>query len=233
MNKFINGIIVIFSLIIISCGGSGSEEPPTPPEVKNPEKADLVLPLKNEECNQGNVISELLSRVKFEWNKSENTDTYTLVLKNLSTNETKETTTSSTTLTENISRGTQYSWKIISKSNSTSITASSETWNFFNAGEPVENYVPFPAEVVSPPMGGTTDISVNLKWNGSDLDHDIDKYEVYLDENNPPTSLIGSTTNTTIEDVSLKTNTLYYWTVKTIDNHGNSSMSPVFEFRTQ
>lgn len=233
MNKFLNIIIVVFSLIVISCGGSSDDPPPPPPVVENPTTADLVLPLKNEECNQGNIISATLSKVDFEWNKSENTDKYTLVLKNLSTNETTETNTSSTTISKNIERGTSFSWHIISISNSTSKTATSETWNFFNAGEPVENYIPFPAEVVSPPMGGLSDNIVSLKWNGSDLDHDIVKYEVYLDESNPPTTWLATATDTSLDDVTLSSNKLYYWTVKTIDNYGNSSMSPVFEFRTQ
>ncbi|SNR31530.1 hypothetical protein SAMN06265371_101152 [Lutibacter agarilyticus] len=224
--------VLFFSLTIVSCGGSNDDTPP-PPVVENPTAADLVLPLKNEECNQGNIISETLSRVKFEWNKSENTDKYTLVLKNLSTNETTETNTSSTTISQNIARGTSFSWKIISISNSNSTTATSETWNFFNAGKPVENYIPFPAEVVSPPMGGLTDYVVTLKWNGSDIDNDIDKYEVYLDVNSTPTTLFETTTNTTIQNVSLNTNTVYYWYVKTIDKHGNSSISPTFEFTTK
>lgn len=226
--------VLVFSLTIVSCGGDDDSEPtPNPPEEKQPEAATLVKPLKNEECNQGNIISDTESNVKFEWKSSLNTDDYTLVLKNLSTNKTEESTASNNTLTLVLTRGVSYSWKVISKSNSSTKTASSETWNLFNAGKPVTNYAPFPAEIVSPTMGELTNNSVTLKWNGSDLDNDIDKYEVYLDEKSAPTTLLETTTNTTIESVSLSTNMVYYWFVKTIDEHGNSSISPTFEFTTE
>lgn len=233
MDTFKKIFIAIFSLVIVSCGGGDEPDTPPTPEVKNPEPALLVLPLKNEECNQGSIVSDTQSKVKFEWNKADNTNTYNLIIKNLSTNEEDENTTSNTTLTKTLSRGTSYSWKVISISNSSTKTATSEIWNFYNAGEAVVNYAPFPAEVVSPPMGGLTSSEVTLKWNGSDLDNDIESYDVYLSSNTPPTELYTSTPNSNVPNIILNSNMVYYWSIVTKDSFGNNSQSPIFEFRTQ
>ncbi|MDV7187353.1 hypothetical protein R3X25_08685 [Lutibacter sp. TH_r2] len=217
--------------LVVSCGGGGDD--PDIPVVENPEAAVLVSPLKNTECNQGNIISDEESNVEFEWNASENTDNYVLILKNLESNKTTENSTSNTYITLTLTRGVAYSWKVVSKASGTTKTATSEIWKLYNAGLPVENYAPFPAGVVSPPMGGLTNSIVSLEWDGGDVDNDIESYDVYLSVDNPPTSLLKNTTSTKIEDVALNADEVYYWKVITHDKHGNSSESQVFDFRTQ
>jgi len=233
-----NKLIKLFSLLCVlliftGCGGSenggGDIIDPVPP----PKATTLVFPLQNSECNEGVILSETQSRVTFEWNTSEDTDSYTLVLTNLLDNTTKSTTTSNTTKDENILRGVPYSWYVTSKANGNSTTADSPSWRFYNAGVAVENYAPFPAELVSPVMGSLTTTSATLEWIGSDLDNDIESYDVYLGTNNPPTTLHENTNNTTSNTSSLNVDTVYYWSVTTKDGHGNNSQSPVFEFRTQ
>lgn len=234
IDRYIKILVLALTIALFNCSSGGGDDPgPGPQPVDNPEAAILVLPLKDAECNQGNIISATESNVTFEWNASNFTTSYTLVLTNLDTDEVKEFSTSNTTITEALLRGTPYSWKIISKSTATTSTSTSETWKLYNAGDGVENYVPFPAELVSPPMGGLSSVSASLKWVGSDVDNDIEEYDVYLGTNNPPTNLYETTTNTNIDNVSLTANTVYYWIVVTKDAHGNNSESPVFEFRTE
>ena len=232
MKKYIKIIALVCTTILMSCGGS-DDGGTTPPVVEAPEAAVLVFPLKNEQCNQGTIISDTNSKVEFEWNVSANTTKYTVVLKNLTTNVESETNTTSTKVTITLERGTSYSWKVISKSNETTITATSETWNLYNAGKPVTNYIPFPAEIVSPTMGSLTSSEVTLKWNGSDLDNDIESYDVYLSSNTPPTELYTSTPNSNVSNIILNSNMVYYWSIVTKDSFGNKSQSPIFEFRTQ
>jgi len=226
-------IIVAVALVLSSCGGSDSGEP-TPPPVEEPKSASLVFPVKDSECNEGTIVSDAQSTITFEWNASENTDSYTVVIENLNTNQSSNTNSSGVTADITLQRGVPYSWKVISKSNKTAKTAESETWKFYNAGVAVENYAPFPAELVGPAMGGLSSTDTTLEWTGSDVDNDITGYDVYLDTANPPTTLLEeATTSTSVDANGLTVDTVYYWKVITKDSHNNETGSPIFEFRTQ
>ncbi len=231
MNIKIYILLVLTIASFYGCGGGGSDD--TPPII-SPEAATLVFPLKDAECNQGEILSETESKVTFEWNASENTTRYTVSLNNLNTNtlETFDSTTTEVAIT--LQRGVPYSWKVISKTNGSTQVAQSETWNFYNAGPGVENYAPFPAELVSPPMGLTVSTdTIDLVWKGSDADNDINGYEVFIGTDNPPATLLNTLTDTSITDVQLQSNTVYYWQVVTMDQHGNSTKSSVFEFKSE
>lgn len=234
--KNIKQFLSVLSVVtLVGCSGGGDDDGggTPPPEAQSPEAALLISPIKDAECNQGNVISDDESTVTFEWNASKHTDDYTLVLKNLLDGSTKNIQVTATKKDENLLRGVPYSWYVISNSKATSKTATSEIWKLYNAGNGVENYAPFPAELVSPLMGGVSKKTVSLSWNGNDIDKDIESYDVYLDTNNPPTTLQESTTTTSIKDIDLSADTAYFWMVITKDSEGNSSESPVFEFRTE
>ncbi|CAM3294304.1 hypothetical protein [Zobellia roscoffensis] len=234
-NRYLRLSLFFLCPILFSCsssdGDNGGNE--TPQDILPPKASVLVFPDKGEECNQGDIISATQSRVTFEWETSENTDSYTLVLKNLKTNETTENEAPNNSLALSILRNTPYSWSIISKSSGTASTATSETWMFYNSGEGTENYAPFPAEAINPTMGATVASPTTLHWLGSDVDNDIVSYELYLGTNNPPTKLLETTADTSLENTALSGNTVYFWRVKTIDAKGSSSQSPVFEFKTE
>ncbi|WP_111708168.1 hypothetical protein [Lutibacter citreus] len=232
INNLFKTLVLLFSFIVIACGGSDDEPSnPTPTPDPIPEATILIEPLNNTDCNQGEIISDKNSNVLFEWNKALNTTKYTLSIKNLNTNKVEEKTTAETSLTVTLLRGTPYSWNVVSI-NSTKVTKISNTWKFFNAGKGTENYTPFPAELVSPEMGSLSNTTVTLKWNGSDIDEDIESYNVYLGTNPTPTKLLKTTVNDSISEVILNSDTLYYWMVVTKDSQGNTSNSEVFEFRT-
>jgi hypothetical protein len=238
INQYLKVVLLLVTMTLFSCGGGGDDKGTgggggEPDVIVPPTASTLISPIKNEECNQGNVISAAESTVTFEWNKSENTNSYTIVLKNLETNAEAETTTNALKVSITLLRGVAYSWKIISKGSKTTTTATSETWNLYNAGEGAQNYAPFPAGLVSPAMGSTASTTVTLNWAGSDLDNDITSYDVYLDTANPPTLLKETTTNMTINSGALTANTVYYWKVVTKDGNGNNSQSPNFEFKTE
>jgi hypothetical protein len=236
--------ITITSLFLAACSGGEPGETPTPqPQVKIPTAASLVSPANNTECNQGNIISTDLSSVLFQWNPSENTNTYTLKVTNLNTNTVQEQSSSNTSLSMALKRGTPFSWKVVSKSNSTTQTAESGTFRFFNAGAPVENHTPFPAEAVSPSRGATLTgvTSITIEWESSDIDNDLAAHTVQLigssevldqvDFNNETTVTYQTTTTQSINEVAVEAGKIYYWQVKSQDEVGNSATSEIFEFR--
>ena len=236
--------ITLISVFLAACSGGEPGETPTPqPQVKTPTAASLVSPENNTECNQGNIISTDLSSVLFQWNPSENTNTYTLKVTNLNTNTVQEQSSSNTSLSMALKRGTPFSWKVVSKSNSTTQTAESGTFRFFNAGAPVENHTPFPAEAVSPSRGATLTgvTSITIEWESSDIDNDLAAHTVQLlgssevldqvDFDNETTVTYQTTTTQSINEVAVEAGKIYYWQVKSQDEVGNSATSEIFEFR--
>lgn len=224
-------LLLVSTTLLYNCGGSDGDGGGD--KILPPEAASLVSPANNEECNQGNVLSATESNVRFEWNKAANANSYTVVIKNLDDNSTQEYTSTTNITSIKLLRGVPYSWQVVSKASNTTTTASSETWRFYNAGEGVSNYAPFPADLVSPAMGSTTTATVSLEWTGSDIDNDIEDYKVYLSTSTPPTDLQSTTTSTSVSNITLTADTVYYWRVVTTDSQGNNSQSPVFEFRTE
>ncbi|MCF2875125.1 MULTISPECIES: hypothetical protein [unclassified Tenacibaculum] len=227
---FRNIYFILFSgLILTSCGGGSSAED-IPPAA--PTKATLVFPEQNSECNEGTIISDTKSSVTFNWSDATNTTNYEIFVKNLDTDVTSTYTSSDSEKIITINRGTPYSWYVVSKNSGTQI-AQSDTWKFYNAGQPVSSHAPFPADLVSPAMGANlsnSTTSVNLKWTGSDVDNDISKYTIQLNTTSPPTSSIGTVTTTSL-DTNVSSNTTYYWRVITEDSKGNTSTSEIFQFK--
>jgi hypothetical protein len=227
--------ILFLSITLFNCGGGSDDGPGEVEEVVLPPEASVqISPAKDEACNQGNVLSDTQSKVTFSWNAAANTESYKVDVKNLSNNQSKSATSSTTSAEITLDRGTSYSWTVTSKSTETTETATSETWEFYNAAAGVENHVPYPATIVSPVNESTTSSNVvTLEWTGSDADNDIAEYEVYLDTNNPPTALESTTTSQKIENKTLVANTKYYWKVHTKDASGNISITSVHEFTTK
>ena len=194
--------------------------------------ASLIFPDNNTECNEGTVINENQSSVTFRWSNAQNTDSYDLTLRNLNTNATSVTSANTNQADITIQRGTPYEWFVTSKSNSTSTTANSATWRFYNQGPGIENYAPFPATAVNPARGAALSNggTVTLEWAGSDVDNDITDYEVLFGTDPEPVNSLGTTTDTTL-DADTTSGQVYYWQVITNDSAGNSSESEIFEFQ--
>lgn len=233
--KFIKSLFVlVFCFLCYSCGGSdnggGSDDIPDETVIP-PSQASLVFPENNTECNTGVIVSDTESTVEFLWSASDNTDSYTISVTNLNTNTSQTLNSSSPEATITILRGMPFSWFVTSKANGTTDTATSEVFKFYNAGLPEENHPPFPAETVYPQMGATISAgNIVLSWNGEDVDDDIDSYNVFIDQNPVPITLLGSVEENTISfDVVM--GSTYYWKVVTIDSEGNSSDSEIFQFK--
>ncbi len=216
-------------LILIACSKSIKNE-----AVPDPGNSILSLPAQNQACTTGIDISTTQNNITFKWNPSAHTETYDLIIKNLETGTSSTHSTNNNELQVTLLRNTPYSWYIVSKSSKTSQVGKSEPWKFYNAGTAATSYAPFPAEILSPGMGdNVTAVSgkINLDWNGSDVDNDVVSYAVHLGTTNTPPVLAENISQSILNDVSVNSNTTYYWKVITKDSKGNSSDSGVYQFR--
>ncbi|SHG71608.1 hypothetical protein [Flagellimonas flava] len=213
--------------LLVSCGGNDD-----PPPV--PEGATLVFPDENSECTTGVSVNAALSQVTFQWQASENTDSYTLNVVNLDTNIPQTISTASTSASLSIEKGTPFSWSVNSMNSNSDQIATSDTWLFYNAGSQT-TYAPFPAQLTHPISGSTVQMNgsgeVVLEWQGADVEDDITGFEVFFSNQNPPASIATVGEDTAEIAVSVSASTIYYWQVITTDAEGNTSDSGIFEFR--
>ncbi len=230
--KYLIGLLVFGSIVSCSKSDPSPTPIPDPDPIPDPVAATLVFPDNNTECNEGTVLNDTQSSVTFQWNASANTDSYVVTLRNLDTNTSATTNATTNAADITLLRGVPYEWYVTSKANGTTVTAASDKWKFYNQGPGVENYAPFPAEVVSPLRGSSVASSgtIALEWTGSDVDNDIAGYEILFGTDVIPTTSLGTTSDTTL-DATIVSGEIYYWRVITTDDQGNTSQSEIFDFR--
>ena len=226
-------LLFIFGISVLLFACNKKDDPPEPPVPDDPVAVNLVFPFKDTECNIGTDVSATESSVAFEWEASLYTHEYEISVRDLISNQIQTFTTTGLEHSFVLLRGTPYEWFVISHSNEVATTAQSEVWRFYNAGDAIQSYVPFPAEIVFPLMSeivttGATDIT--LDWNGVDLDNDITGYDVYFGTNNPPASYQTNVQNMEL-NVPVSSATIYYWYIITNDAKGNISDSGIFQFK--
>ena len=227
-------IILLFGglfLIIISC----SEEDPLPVD---PGIAALISPINQETCFDGVSINDTQSNVEFSWSAASDAISYEILVSNLLTQSTQTYTANTNKTTVALTKAEPYSWYVKSIGENGSTPSQSDSWRFYLAGESIINYAPFPSELISPRSGANITPDINnqiiLNWSCSDVDGDLEQFDVYLDEND------GSTLNTSIKyeqqdksiEVEVANNSTYFWKVIAIDTNGNESNSGVYSFRT-
>ena len=222
--------ITLLMLLLFMFGCGGKDAP------RAPESSMLVFPLKDSECTTGVSLSSTTSEVEFQWQASDFTETYQIRVTNLVTNVSQNMSTSATSMKLPLEKGAPYSWFITSRNTNVTETATSEIWRFYNAGFQT-TYAPFPAEIIAPKSGASVLRSANneveLNWSGADVDNDIISYEVYFSINNPPETLVFSPfANDTDVNVTVAADTVYYWSIKTLDSEGNTSDSGVYQFKS-
>ena len=227
-------LTVVMSIVILSCSkepSGGGTTPPTPtPTIEAPGKATLSTPENNKACEELNSAGQ----VSFSWNASTETDSYDLKITNLNNQQQinqNNITTNSKAVT--LTKGIPYSWNITSKNKGTK-TTTSDTWQFYLAGDGEVNFAPFPALPISPAPGSQvtpTDGAITLAWSGSDADGDALSYTIEMDTTDGlQGTIVAENTTETQATVNVETNTIYYWRIITSDGV-NSSTSIVYSFR--
>ncbi len=228
---------LLFAGLMACSSGGGEPDPdpnPDPDPVAAPSAATLVFPDNDSECNEGEILNDTQSQVLFQWNNSQNTDSYEVNLRDLSNNNTSRSVSNTNSVLITLKRGNPYEWFVVSRANGTNETANSATWRFYNEGPGVTNYAPFPATAVAPARGATitSNGTVTLEWEGSDVDNDLVEYEVYFGTNPEADTLLQTLAENTLEtDVTTGQGVVYYWRVLSRDTAGNTSFSEIFEFR--
>ena len=221
--------IIFFLLGILFVSGC-KKDPPNPPE-----RAVLSEPAKNSECTPVESSSGTSNLVRFRWQPGNHSERYEVIVRNLITGDAVDRNSEDISITIPLEKGMPYSWTVISKNSQTTETASSETWQFYNPGSQID-HVPFPAEIITPEPGTTVFKDINneitLQWSATDIDEDVESYQVYLATENPPNVLIASPgANDTSQKVGVISNMVYYWRVVTTDALGNTSDTGIISFK--
>ena len=216
--------IIWISLLIFACSKGGEKITPAVVVVPPPTAAALTLPANNTVCYEGKNTYFSTADVEFSWSTAKDTEIYDLVVTNLNTlTSATKSVNSDNKATVTLMRGTPYRWQVISKSNKSKETASSEVWKFYLAGDGASSYAPFPASIIAPVSGSSVTPNagkVNLIWSGADPDSNVLSYEIYMDTDQVKvlTRQVAPivTTNTNLW-VTVKSGNVYYWSVKTSD----------------
>ena len=232
-------VLILFSMLLFSCGKDSAETTPIVPVAPAPTAAILSLPADKELCLGANKLNETYSEVSFEWQAGKNVTGYDITITNLNTNVSQTKYTTQNKIDVVLEAGMPYSWYLTSKSNSSSEKVNSTTWKFYLSGNGVSNLAPYPADGLVPKSGasvGLIDGKANLSWVGSDPDSNVNTltFEVFIDTDKDAVlkqSVSSIKTSKPSTTVSLKSGQIYYWMVKTTD--GNlSSYTQIFSFRT-
>lgn len=228
--------MLIACLLFLSCGKGDNSEPESPkPEIK-PSAALLDLPLNNEVCTTGLIVSATESTISFSWKASENTESYDLFVKNLESGITSTISVNQSTASMTLKRNSPYLWYVTSKTTKSNSTAKSETWKFYNQGQGAKSYAPFPAEIIAPTMGESLSVTsgkIKLVWNGSDPDDDIVDFDIYFGISSSPLLLKSGVKESELQDVTIIQGTTYYWQVISKDGKGNTSESGIYQFKVK
>ncbi len=127
---------------------------------------------------------------------------------------------------------TTYYWKIVAWDNRGASTEG-PLWDFTTA--PVPNQPPYTPQSPTPINHASgVGINANLQWIGGDPDGgDTVTYDVYFGTTNPPPKLISNQSVTLYIPGTMNYLTTYYWKIVAWDNHGASSVGPVWDFTTE
>jgi hypothetical protein len=126
---------------------------------------------------------------------------------------------------------TSYYWKIVAWDNH-GATSIGPLWHFTTA--PMPNQPPYVPSSPSP-MNGSTSVSINadLGWVGGDPDAgDTVTYDVYFGTSGSPPHVVFNQSALSFDPGTLAYSTVYYWRIISWDNHGASSIGPLWHFTT-
>ena len=220
--------ILLITFILIQCSKD---------QILEPDPVFLISPNNQDNCSSSIIIDEINSQVDFSWSKSLNTDQYEIVVENQSNNLQLKKISLENSTSLILDRGVNYSWWVISRLNKSSITAKSLIWQFYLEGPSIVEHIPFSAVLLAPQ--NEEEINLNdqnkymFKWSGSDLDDDIDFYDLYIGNNVDEIEIIKNNIKSQEIELELQKQKTYYWKILSTDSKGNSSSSQIYSFYTQ
>ena len=227
-------ILLVFGLTMFSCGGGGGESEIIEPDVNTaPTVPSQIFPLDNTICTDNNVI--------FEWNSSTDAEGNVLSYRiEISENNSFSPITSSeTSFSESklisLEKGKAYFWRIKAVDSRNAESDFSPVMQFVTEGEGVSNHIPFAPTLVAPVLNSEIDgTNTVLIWSASDVDGDPLTYDVYLDTNENPTTLISENqSETSYNATALSVSTKYYFKIVVKDDKGANTIGQVWSFTTK
>ncbi len=220
-----------FALLIVLLVSCSKKDPPP----KVPGAVTLVFPENNSLCITGVSQSPTTSEVTFSWLAATDADTYELVVTPIGAGGVQRQITSALSASFVIDKGAPYSWQVTAINQSSGNETDSPVWQFFNAGSDL-SYPPFPARLVEPASGVSvfpnTNSQVTLQWELADADNDLTEVEVYFGTDPdafPPPEILGPAAESL--QVTVTSETVYYWQILSRDAQGNTSLSNLNSFR--
>lgn len=227
-------ILLVFGLTLSSCGGGGGESEIIEPDVNTaPTVPSQIFPLDNTICTDNNVI--------FEWNSSTDAEGNVLSYRieisenNLFSPITSSETSFSESKLISLEKGKAYFWRIKAVDSRNAESDFSPVMQFVTEGEGVSNHIPFAPTLVAPVLNSEIDgTNTVLIWSASDVDGDPLTYDVYLDTNENPTTLISENqSETSYNTTALSASTKYYFKIVVKDDKGANSIGQVWSFSTK
>ena len=227
-------VLSMITLWLLGCSNGDSSDPQPPVSGKEPKAVGLLFPLNNSECLTG-AAQGSLSTVEFRWQGGEN-DSFELILEDLTSNQVETHITRNARLELALKRNNPYQWYVISRIDGQQAEAKSDEWKFYTEGEAVENYAPFPADLISPEDAFTVSeplSSLRLEWSGSDIDNDELHYDVLTGTDAETLSPLVTGLTESYHEISIEEGAILYWQIRTVDSQGNKSYSKIRNIRSE
>lgn len=221
-------------LIVFSCEGESDDNSQVPEDVNTaPTTPSLVYPLNNTVCIDNNIV--------FKWNESiddeGNRITYHIEIADNNSFSPLLQTKTSFGLSKLISltKGKAYYWRIKAVDSRAAESSYSSISQFLTEGDGESNHLPFAPSLVAPALNSEINgTSTTLSWSATDADGDDLTFDVYLDTNAEPTTLVSENQTATTFDVSnLTSSTTYYFKIVVKDDKGGISIGQVWSFATK
>jgi len=132
---------------------------------------------------------------------------------------------------ESLKFSTRYFWQVVARDVRGLTNPDSPVWSFTTAEK--VNQPPNQPMAISPASGSVNvPVRPSFAWSGGDIDDDAVTYDLFLDQNVPPTTKVAEslTATTWSPSVDLGAGKIYYWQIVARDKANNSTVSNVFSF---
>ncbi|SEB96662.1 hypothetical protein SAMN05192540_2009 [Maribacter dokdonensis] len=233
-------VYLLICLSIMACSkNDGNDKTPLSPDPDTKTDSDtppdsdtidtgvpnLIFPEKDQLCLDANIT--------FNWSDATNSVSYQI---QISTNRAftgivEDQIVDNSSLSLVMAVGQDYYWRVLSIDADNVKSAYSPDQAFYVKGEATSNYIPFNPSLTYPEQDSeVAHANVNLQWEGSDLDNDLLRYDIYLGTVQNPELFMSDLTTNTLE-VSLEPNQTYHWQVHVSDGT-SKSIGEIWSFRT-
>lgn len=227
-------LLILLSILVLSCGGSDGDAPdPEPPVQENtpPTVPELTSPNDEALCTDNPLDFTWAASTDAEGNAIQYE--ITVATDQSFTSNLQSHITSDTEANFTLIPSTAYYWRVRAKDNRNNLSDYSTVRAFYTEGEGASNHLPFAATLISPELSSQISAGTAvLEWSASDVDEDPLTYDVYFGTTNPPALLVENS-STDSQSVTVAAATTYYWKIVVKDDKGGAAVGQVWNFETE